>query len=173
MSAKLPWFERRFSFDYPVQVYPDVIERVRGTPARVADRVCQLDTRALTRRLDNTWSIQENIGHLLDLEPLDAGRLDDFLNGAPTLRAADLNNRRTHEARHNDRPVEAVLADFRAGREGLAARLDSLHEDDFARTSIHPRLQVTMRLVDWLTFVADHDDYHLARISELIRLLNR
>lgn len=40
----------------------------------------------------------------------------------------------------------------------------------FAITAIHPRLHVTMRLVDMLLFQAEHDDYHLTRISELIRL---
>jgi hypothetical protein len=34
---------------------------------------------------------------------------------------------------------------------------------------LHPRLNQPMRVVDLLFFVAEHDDYHLARISELIR----
>jgi len=170
VAAKLPWFERRFSFDFPVTVYPDVIERIRGTPARVEDRVKNLSRDTLTRRDGDTWSILENVGHLLDFEPLDAGRLDDYLNGLSSLRAADLTNRRTHEAGHNDTAPATVLAEFRAGREELVARLESLGEAEFARTALHPRLQVPMRLVDWLTFVAAHDDYHLARIAELIRL---
>jgi hypothetical protein len=169
VGAKLPWTERRFNFDFPVLLYPDVIERVRGTPARAEDRVRGLTPETLTRQEGGGWSIQENIGHLLDLEPMDAGRLDDYLSGVPTLRAADMSNRRTHEAAHNGRPVAAILAEFRAGREALAGRLESLGDADFARTALHPRLKVPMRLVDWLTFVAAHDDYHLARVSELIR----
>ena len=169
MSAKLPWFERHFNFDFPVELYTDVIERIRGTPARVADRVKNLSRDTLTRRDGNTWSIQENVGHLLDLGHLDAVRLDDYLNGAANLRAADLTNRRTHEAGHNDRDMAAILADFRAEREALLKRLESLPASDFARTAVHPRLKVPMRLVDWLTFVACHDDYHVARISELMR----
>ncbi len=169
MSAKVPWFERRFSFDFPVLLYPDVIERVRGTPARVEDRVKGVHPSVLTRREGRTWSIQENVGHLLDFEPLDAGRLDDFLHGLPRMRGADLSNRRTHEAGHNDRPMDELLSRFRAGRLALVARLESLGDADFGRTAVHPRLEVPMRLVDWLTFVACHDDYHLARISELVR----
>jgi hypothetical protein len=173
VGAKLPWTERRFNFDFPVSLFPDVIERVRGTPARVEDRVRGLSPDTLTRREGDAWSIQENVGHLLDLEPLDAGRLEDYLRGASVLRAADMGNRRTHEAGHNARPIGALLAQFRAGREALVARLASLADDDFARTALHPRLQVPMRMVDWLTFVAAHDDYHLARVSELIRLFGR
>jgi hypothetical protein len=169
VGAKLPWTERRFNFDFPVLLYPDVIERVRGTPARLADRVKGLGHETLTRREGGGWSVQENVGHLLDLEPMDAGRLDDYLNGVPTLRAADMANRRTNEAGHNDKPLSAILAGLKAGRDALVARLEALDDADFARTALHPRLQVPMRLVDWLSFVAAHDDYHLARVSELIR----
>jgi hypothetical protein len=37
--------------------------------------------------------------------------------------------------------------------------------------ALHPRLKVNMRLVDMLYFQAEHDDYHLTRISELRRSL--
>jgi hypothetical protein len=170
MPAKLPWFERRFHFDYPVEIYPDVVERIRGTPARVAERLQGVGRETLTRRDGKTWSIQENVGHLLDLGALDAVRLDDYLKGEKTLRVADLTNRRTHEAGHNDRDLAAVLTDFRAERGALVRRLETLGESAFGRVAVHPRLQVPMRLVDWLTFVACHDDYHLARISELMRM---
>jgi hypothetical protein len=36
------------------------------------------------------------------------------------------------------------------------------------RTMLHPRLKQTMRLVDHLYFVAEHDDHHLAHILELV-----
>src|SRR5262245_51963108 len=103
--AKLRWIERKFNFDFPLGLYPDIIERVRGTPARIEDRVRDVPGSILTRRHENTWSIQENIGHLLDLEALHLGRLDDYAAGAQALRAADMTNRATHEARHNDRPL--------------------------------------------------------------------
>jgi DinB superfamily len=170
MPAKLPWFERRFNFDFPVDVYPDVMERIRGTPARVGDRARGLSREKLIRRDGKTWSIQENVGHLLDLGLLDAARLDDYLKGETTLRVADLTNRRTHESAHNDKDLAALLAEFRAERETLVKRLEGLSASDFARTAVHPRLNVPMRMVDWLTFVACHDDYHLSRISELIRM---
>ena len=36
---------------------------------------------------------------------------------------------------------------------------------------MHPRLERPMRLIDMMFFHAEHDDYHLARISELRRRL--
>jgi len=34
--------------------------------------------------------------------------------------------------------------------------------------STHPRLRTSMNAVDLAYFVAEHDDYHLARIGELL-----
>lgn len=170
MPAKLPWIQRTWRFGEPVELYPDVLERLRGTPVRLEDAVAGLAPDVLTRReSERTWSIQENAGHMLDLEALPMGRLDDFLADAPTLRAADMSNNVTHSANHHGRPISAILTDFRAARASLLVRLDALSDADFARTSMHPRLGTPMRLVDMCRFQADHDDYHLARITELKR----
>jgi hypothetical protein len=79
-----------------------------------------------------------------------------------------LKNRKTHEANHNSRPLEQILAEFCSARETLLKRVGSLDASPFARTIPHPRLKTPMRLVDHLFFVAEHDDHHLARIWELI-----
>jgi hypothetical protein len=80
-----------------------------------------------------------------------------------------MSNRKTFEADHNQLPIENILNNFRRERTELVTRLDDLSSDTFARAAHHPRLNVSMRLVDMLFFQAEHDDYHLARISELIR----
>ena len=147
-----------------------MIERLRGTPARLEDRIALLPTEILTRQDGERWSIQENAGHLLDLEPLVKGRVDEYEASTPALHAADMSNRKTYESNHNQRPIAEILAGFREQRGRLADRLDGFRPEMFARSAIHPRLQVPMRLVDMLLFQAEHDDYHLARISELIRL---
>ena len=148
-----------------------MIERLRGTPARLEDRVNAIPTELLTKRDGDKWSIQENAGHLLDLESLVRQRLDEYLAGAKALHAADMSNRKTHDANHNQVSTATILANFRAERTQLVSRLDHLAPEMFAAVAHHPRLNVPMRLVDMLFFQAEHDDYHLARISELIRLL--
>jgi len=167
---QVPWSARTFEFNFPAQLYPEMIERVRGTPARVEDRISALTERILTRRDGVRWSIQENIGHLLDLEELFAGRVDDYDRELPKLRAADMTNRKTHEARHNDQPIQTILTEFRSARLSLVERLERQDSEYFARVALHPRLSKPMRVVDMLYFQSEHDDYHLARISELIRL---
>lgn len=166
-----PWFVRRFTFDYPVSKHPDLVERFRGLPARVEERVAGLTRDQLTWTDGKGWSIQENVGHLLELERLFDGRLDDYLAGKSLLRAADLTNRATHEANYNARDIGVLLAALRSARSAQVARLERLADADFARTATHPRLQIPMRLVDAVCFVCEHDDYHLARIGELRRAM--
>ena len=163
------WFDRTFTFPFEAEIHPYVLSRLRGTPARLEDVTDGLSQSVLTRRVVLTWSIQENAGHLLDLEALWAGRLDDFLAGAETLRAADLTNQATYAARHNDADLHDILRSFREARASLLSRADALRAEDFARTALHPRLKQPMRLIDHLFFVAEHDDQHLARIWEVRR----
>ncbi len=168
--ARIRWEERKFNFDFPAGIYPEMIERLRGTPARIDDRIKGVSVKALTQRDGGRWSIQENIGHLLDLETLVAGRLDDYDSGLAALRAADMTNRKTHEAQHNEQPVANLLRAFRQARLTLVERLETYPPDHFARAALHPRLKKDMRVTDMLYFQAEHDDYHLARISELMRM---
>ncbi len=98
-----------------------------------------------------------------------AQRLDQYLAGAPELHAADMSNRKTNEANHNTVPIASILNSFREQRTRLVNRLDLVPEVMFDRIAFHPRLKKQMRLVDMIYFQAEHDDYHLARISEMLR----
>lgn len=164
------WFDRKFEFAMPLSQYPNVVERLRGTPARLVERVARLDHDRLTRRHGDTWSIQENAGHLQDLEPLWLERVHQFLRGEPILVAADVTNRKTHEAGHHARPIQEILRGFQTARAELIRLLDDADDAVLARTALHPRLQTPMRLIDLSVFAAEHDDHHLARITELRRL---
>jgi uncharacterized damage-inducible protein DinB len=169
MIQRIAWFDRPFSFDLPVWMYPNLVERLRGTPARVEDRAGALPREILTRRDGDKWSIQEHVGHLLDLEPLGMGRLDDFSAGEKSLRPADLQNRKTYEANHNAKPIHDLLASFRSARSEFVQRLDTFDEAFIQRSALHPRLKIQMRVIDLAFFVAEHDDHHLAHITALIR----
>ena len=167
--AKWPWIERKFNFDYPAAKFPDLVERLRGAPVRIEDRVKGLHASVLTNRDDKGWSIQENIGHLVTVELLARRRLDEILAGEPVLYPADMTNRMTHEADYNAKPITELLAGFRKARTQLVARMEELDEADWGKSAMHPRLQQPMRIVDIACFHGEHDDYHLARIGELIR----
>jgi len=52
---------------------------------------------------------------LLDLESLVMQRIDEYVARAPALHAADMSNRKTYEANHNDVPVEPICSPFATG----------------------------------------------------------
>jgi hypothetical protein len=165
------WTERKFSFDFPVTKFPDLLERVRGTPARIEERVRGLRREVLCGTDGRGWSIQQNIGHLIDLGYLPLARIDQILRGEATLLAADMDNRQTNDADHNAREMAELLAAFRKERSRLVERFESIDPREWGKSALHPRIKQPMRIVDVAYFDAEHDDYHLSRISELIRIL--
>jgi hypothetical protein len=161
------WFDRSFSLGLPLANASELLQRLRGAADRIDAAVGGLPGPVLTHRPEGRWSIQEHVGHLVDLEPLGELRLDDFETGASMLRAADLENRRTHEARHNERQIADLAAEFRAARASIVSRLEQMSTAELARTALHPRLKQPMTVVDWCFFVAEHDDHHLNTIAEI------
>jgi hypothetical protein len=170
MPARIAWGERRFDFTFPVDFYPELIERLRGTPARLADRLAPVPAGIVAHRVNGKWSMQEHAGHLADLDlGLFLPRLDDYEAGARRLRPADMENAATERADHNSRPLAEVLAEAQRARALVVERLERYEAAFFSRIAEHPRLAMPMRAVDMLFFQAEHDDYHLTRITELIR----
>ena len=165
------WFERKFLLDLPISLYPNIVERLRGVPARLEDRLLQIKSEILTQKQEENWSIQEHAGHLLDLESLNMGRLDDFEEGLESLRPADVQNRKTYEANHNRTPIQGLLQQFRQERSIFVLRLEKYDVPLVSRSAVHPRLQLPMRVIDLAFFIAEHDDHHLAKISGILRRL--
>jgi uncharacterized damage-inducible protein DinB len=162
------WFERKFDFSFPAELLPNLLARLRGTPARLEEALRGQAHATLTMKPRGKWSAQEHAGHLLDLEPLWLARVNDYVRGSETLTPTDLQNRKTDEANHNARPLEEILSEFRAAREKLLQRAGELDASLFAQSIPHPRLKTPMRLVDHLYFAAEHDDHHLALIFEML-----
>lgn len=164
MIAQTPWVERKFNFDFPAGLYPGLLERLAGTPARMEEMVDGLSEEMLVKKPLNKWSVKEQIGHLADLDAIHEGRLDDFKAGKEMLRAADMTNAQTNEAHHNAKPVGQLLHNFRIVRNNFVTQLRTVDEKLLVVTAIHPRLKIPMRLVDMIYFCCEHDDHHLAKI---------
>jgi uncharacterized damage-inducible protein DinB len=164
------WFERKFDFNFPVELHPNLRARLRGTSARLEESVEGAARDVLIRqpRENEKWSAQEHAGHLLDLETLWRARVEDYLGETTQLSVADLSNRQTFDANHNRRSIDEIMAEFRSARSRLMSTVEELDSAVFARILLHPRLKTPMRLVDHLYFVAEHDDHHLATIWEMI-----
>src|ERR1043166_1661152 len=167
MTTQPRWFDRKFELGLGAEAASALLERLASTPERLAQAGRRFSTEVPPRRHDGKWSIQENAGHLLDLEPLWDRRLDDYDAGATELHPADLENRKTHEAAHNERAISEILADFSAIRGRIVVRIAQMTPADLARTALHPRLRQPMSVVDLCFFVAEHDDHHLRTIEAL------
>ena len=164
------WFDRAFKFDSTQNIFPSIIERLSGTPVRLEEKLKSIPPDIQIMRMDNTWTIKENIGHLSDLEPLWQGRLEDIINGEIELRPTDLLNNKTTFTNHNSTPINELLQTFRQLRQNTITTLEKLDEETIFKSALHPRLKTPMRTMDHFLFVAEHDDHHLARISELVRI---
>jgi hypothetical protein len=167
--AQINWFDRKFEFGNNENTMPSVIERLEGTPVRLKEKFRMIEPSILRIKPEGKWSILEQAGHLSDIEPLWQGRLADILNGRPELRIADLTNRATTEANHNSRTPEELVEKFQLLRTITVDRLRALKEADIFKYALHPRLKTPMRTIDLFIFVAEHDDHHLAKITEIAK----
>ncbi|MCB0791253.1 MAG: DinB family protein [Flavobacteriales bacterium] len=162
------WVDRTFTFDIPTGWIPNIAERLRGTHPRLVWMTRDLDAARTCMQHDGKWSIRQHIGHLIDLDVLHEGRVDDYIAQASELRPADMTNAATEHAAHNERPLEELLERFARSRRHFVDRIVGLDEDVLSCPILHPRLQRTMRPVDMAYFVAEHDDHHLASIRSLL-----
>jgi uncharacterized damage-inducible protein DinB len=164
------WFDRKFDASNFENSFTSILERLRGTPIRLEEKVCNLSKSLLEVKPDEKWSIKEHIGHLIDLEPLWQGRLQDILEGAELLRPTDLDNKKTDFANHNLTDLKTLFSNFRAIRNQTIALLEPLDDDIIVtRFALHPRLKTPMNTLNLFLFVAEHDDHHLVSIQETIQ----
>ena len=161
---RTPWFERRFPPIEDNGLLPGIIERLEGTAPRLRSLLAGVERAS---PVDAGWSVAQEVGHLIDLEPLWLQRAHDLMRGQPVLTVADLSNRATHDGDHDQRPVAHLLERFERARRALVSTLRGADDGDLERSARHPRLGTPMRLIDLAYFVAEHDDHHLTRVREL------
>ena len=164
---QIEWVKRRFDHQLTPNHFPAVLDRFRAGPSRL-DAMSWLPKAIRTAKPDGKWSIQEHVGHLLDLEELGEQRLADFIARVPVLSAADMSNRKTHEANHNTAEWWELLESFRAARSSLCDKLEALPPEIIAHVAEHPRLKRPMNVAEWVFFMCEHDDHHFFRIRELV-----
>jgi uncharacterized damage-inducible protein DinB len=161
------WAERKFMFGHPPWMLTDFIERLRGVLPRLDVLVSGLDDELAHRQVDGKWSIAQNIGHLSDVEELWQERLEDLRAGRKTYSPAVGARFQELARRHQDRPLDETLMEFRSRRSHLIGALAGASPELQRAAAFHERLQVSMRLVDCAQFYAEHDDHHLIRIRRL------
>jgi hypothetical protein len=168
-----PWVERKFELGLPDWMAPFVLERFSGTPARLREKLMANESILRIRPTDGKWSILEHAGHLWEIEDLTLKRFEEFAADAPTMTAADMSNRGTWDGDYNNKLAKEIIDGFAAARKNVVDFVLGQPEQYFSRSAVHPRLKQVMRPVDYTYLVSEHDDLHLAVISEMIRTLSR
>ena len=162
------WLDRKFHTVDDNGLLPSIIERLIGTSARIEEKTKGIEDNLLKLKIDGKLSVKEEIGHLSDLEPLGLGRIHDFENNLPELRAADMSNQKTNTANHNSTEIKELVNHFRKQRQKFVNKLKTLNDEQCQKKSLHPRLKINMKIVDLAHFICEHDDHHLARMTAIL-----
>jgi uncharacterized damage-inducible protein DinB len=168
MVTQTLWLNRNWTFNFDAGMFPVIYQRLQGAVPRLKQLFERVDEDDAGKAV-NGWSAKEHTGHLCDLEELWWNRWEDYKNKKDILTPADISNRRTFEANHNSKSIQQLVFTFEDEREKILNAIYDCDEEMLNRISLHPRLKVPMRLVDYLYFVAEHDDHHLAAIMLLLR----
>ena len=160
---RLEWFERKFTFGLPAGMLPFYLERLQGTIARIESKVKGVSEEVLSHRLDDKWSVKQNIGHLAEVDEIANKRIGEMINGISPMSPAVFEPR----GDYNQQAVKEVIDYFRKTRHANVKQYNGLSLDELERSSLHPRLKVKMTPVDLAWFDAEHDDHHLLRIRRL------
>ena len=167
------WAQRTFAFVHPTWMLADFVERLRGVVPRLGPLLEDMEDGDAYRQVDGKWSVAQNIGHLSDVEELWQERLEDLRQGKKTYTAAVGARFQELAKRHQEKPVEVIVAELEDRRSRLVDALAHAPVELQAATAFHERLQVPMRLVDCAQFYAEHDDHHLLRIRAIRKLVGR
>lgn len=164
---QINWTLRTFHFDFPVEIFPVILARLHGACPRIESITKNLSREVLIHQPGGKWSIQQHTGHLIDLEELHTQRIIDFRENKEILSAWDGKNEKTEQADHNSKNINALLEVFYLARTHFINELEKFSDDELIKTSLHPRLQKPMRIVDVAFFVAEHDDHHIAKMLSI------
>jgi uncharacterized damage-inducible protein DinB len=170
MMQRIKWIDKKFPNNLPEGLLPDILERLRGTPARIGEMVSMLSETQLSEKPGGaSWSIKEHIGHLSDLEEVHEGRIADIVAGKEVMRAADMSNKRTYISDHNQKSIQQLLRDFKIKRYDFIAAFEKMGQAHHQFSLLHPRLKIMMKPVDLAFFIAEHDDHHLTSIRQILK----
>ena len=162
------WFERKFDFNFGADGYTAIYQRLQQAPGILTAILLNIPDPILSHQPDGKWSVKEHAGHLSILEPLWRTRIHDIMEKKPVLTPTDLDNKGTSEAGFNEYSITDLLRKFGEERRATLSLLDSINVQNDSHTSLHPRLQQPMRMLDIVYFTVEHDDHHIGVIRELI-----
>lgn len=147
---------------------PVLLERVQGTTARLSHLLSRQPTEKLLHRAEGKWCAMEHLGHLLTLQDRFEPRVDDFEQRRPKLCDISLHDQAPIIQGQRLRMLGDVLEEFRLKRRAFANRIEHMHRRSLEHLAYHPCQDRTMRPMDMLLWIAEHDDHHLATMGSIL-----
>lgn len=161
------WFDRKFNFHFGMEKFPELLERMELSVQKFRDiNQCKFEEQ-LNCKPCMKWSVKEHVGHLWILEPLWQKRFIEIKEIKTEMSPADLNNTATDKALFNQYNIGKILTDFEQERQNTIRLLKSFKDEDFRHSLYHPRLNQSMRIIDLMYFVTEHDEHHLNHILKI------
>jgi hypothetical protein len=164
---KTLWTQRHFNFDLPLGMFPFYLERLEGSIVRLENKIKNLSDRILSERLNDKWSIKENIAHLAEVEEVCLKRIHELTHGISPISTAVFELRQDY----NLQPAKTILNYFEENRVTAIDRFKKLTDMELQKSGMHPRLKIPITPLGLSFFHAEHDDHHIVRISEIIKAL--
>jgi len=110
------------------------------------------------------WTVQEILVHILDTERVFSYRALRFARNDATELAGFDQDTYVPYSGANQRPIQAILAEYTAVRQATLAFIDSLDEAALARSGRVAGNNVSVRALAWM--IAGHEIHHINSIRE-------
>lgn len=143
----------------------DVLNKLKQTPISLSELTEKLDEAALTKKLNNKWSIIVHAGHLLTMESLWIARLDDFFLERPVLRPWNGHNKDTEDGMFEKQSILQILSDFSSLRNAHLAMIEKNYNRLKDRQCFLEVQSTSISFDEHLKIVLDHDLKHLEIIK--------
>jgi len=144
------------------------IATLTAFPTRLTALVTPLTDAQLQFRPDEKeWSVLENIGHLIEIDPLYVDRIDRILSEERPVFAPFDPDAGVRAADYQHKSLAELLATYVTQRQATIDGLSTIEPDELTRVGIHAKFgEVSVaRLVELL---AGHDEIHYTQITNTI-----
>ncbi len=154
------WTEWEFNFPTEISEKEALLHHLASFPSQCSINLESIPHEKFTLRRDNKWSIQEHLGHLLDLDDLPSRRIVEILAGNEVLTPADMENKSTWSNDYNSQNMYEICEKFMQKRRDLVELFNSVPENKWLDSAFHERLNRHMSILDLAYFQGQHDHYH-------------
>ncbi|MEN9348294.1 MAG: hypothetical protein RLZZ77_1805 [Bacteroidota bacterium] len=156
------------TFLLTMKSYSALLEQLDQTPRQIAELTQSLSREQWRSAPNGKWSIAIHVGHLLTIESLWIGRMDNFVLGHDTLRAWNGTNQDTLDGRFNEQNPKGILEDFESIRTAHVQLMRKYEGRAGELSAMHPSTGKQMTLHEHAFTMLEHDYQHIEYIKGLL-----